>query len=97
MAKRVLTAVTAALILTALATGLGGCGKKGPPHAPAGEESAYTHPRFYPPRDPKAPKTDVPAAEDEGPLEEELTDEPVPLPPLSRSRRSTTTYGPAPP
>ncbi len=88
---------TAALVLTALASGLAGCGRKGSMHAPEGEESSYTYPRFYPARDPKAPKAEDPSAEENGLGEEGAADEPVPLAPLSPSRSSTTTYGPAAP
>ena len=97
MRVRTRAAVTVALVLTALASGLAGCGRKGPTHAPEGEESAYTYPRFYPARDPKEPMAEDSSAEENDLLEEDLADERVPLPPLSPSRRSTTTYGPVPP
>ena len=35
-------------LLAALALAAGACGKRGAPHAPEGQEDAYTYPRFYP-------------------------------------------------
>jgi hypothetical protein len=49
-----------ATLCTALLLGVAGCGKKGAPKPPVGEESSYTYPQAYP-----APETVTPGAEND--------------------------------
>lgn len=70
------------VVATALLVGLGGCGKKGSPKPPAGQESNYTYPQAYP-----APGTVGPPPAGEDPFKDR-----GPASLFSDPRTKTTTY-----
>ena len=57
--------VTALLLVPLLALALSGCGKKGDPYAPEGQEEAYTYPNPYPKPGTLVPGGGVAEPEDE--------------------------------
>ncbi len=76
-------------VLLAAAGGLiAGCGKKGRPRAPEGQEGNYTYPRFYPNRESVLQGGTAPEWE-------EPNDKPnsIDLSPAPGSRERTVTYG----
>ncbi len=58
--------LSAALCGLLLAGALSGCGKKGAPRPPEGEESSYTYPGIYPSPASVLPKTEAGKWEDVG-------------------------------
>ncbi len=82
------TALRVALCGLLFAGALSGCGKKGPPAPPEGEESSYTYPHTYP-----DPASVLPGAE-----AEEKRDRRVPahaggITTFPANSRTKTTYG----